>query len=47
MCVPATTVDYVRYPGNSFDRQYAQFYRPHAAWHEDTTAEEPRYDSSL
>jgi glycosyltransferase involved in cell wall biosynthesis len=36
----AATVEYVRYPGNSYDRQYQKFRRPYGAWSEDRSAEE-------
>jgi hypothetical protein len=40
VCVSAATVEYVRYPGNSYDRQYAKFCRPYGAWYYDVPAEE-------
>jgi hypothetical protein len=38
--IPAATVEYVRYPGNSYDRQYAKFCQPYGAWHDDVPAED-------
>jgi hypothetical protein len=38
--IAVATVEYVRYPGNSYDRQYAKICRPSGAWHDDVPAEE-------
>jgi hypothetical protein len=40
MRIPAATVEYVRYSGNSDDRQYAKFCRPYCGWYDDVPAEE-------
>src|SRR5205823_1594695 len=46
MWIPAATVEYVRYPGNSYDRQYAKFCHPYGAW-SDVAPDEERFRLAL
>jgi hypothetical protein len=40
MCVPAATVEYVRYRGRSYGRECGKSCRPYSARHDDVSAED-------